>query len=133
LWKDRAMTETIKQRQVAKVVQWALSEVFRHEATEILQGSMVTVSNVYLTPDLLSARVYLSIFNTTHPDEIRTFIEMNTPQIRNAMGKRIKNQVRRIPELEFFKDDTLDEVFKLEALYKELKEKDQQNKHETEE
>jgi len=117
------MTETIKQKQVAKLIQRALSDVFQQEGKEILNGALVTVSNVRMTPDLLVARAYLSIFNTTMPEEIMEYIRFNSKQIRGIIGKKIKNQVRRIPELEFFKDDTLDEVFRLEALFKDLREK----------
>lgn len=118
------MAETIKQRQVAKTIQWALSEVFRQEAAEILKGAMVSVSHVKMTPDLLEARIYLSIFNTPDPDEIMQYIQFNNKQIRGALGKRIKNQVRRIPELNFYRDDTLEEVMKLEALFKEIRDKE---------
>lgn len=123
------MTESIKQRQVAKTIQWAISEVFRQEAAEILNGAMVTVSHVRMTPDLLEARVYLSIFNTPDPDEIMQYIQFNNKQLRGALGKRIRNQVRRIPELQFFRDDTLDEVMKLEALFKEIREKEHRDKN----
>jgi ribosome-binding factor A len=122
------MTETIKQRQVAKIMQWAMSEVFRQEAAEILQGAMVSVSHVKMTPDLLEARIYLSIFNTPDPDEIMQYIQFNNKQIRGALGKRIKNQVRRIPELNFYRDDTLEEVMKLEALFKEIRDKENRTK-----
>ena len=126
------MTESIKQRQVAKLIQWALSEVFQKEAAEILNGAMVTVSHVRMTPDLLEARAYISIFNTPDPDEIMQYIQFNNKQLRGLLGRKIKNQVRRIPELMFFRDDTLDEVMKLEALFKEIREKEHRTDDEKE-
>ena len=116
--------ESIRQKQVAKTIQIALSEVFQREAHEILEGSMVTVSGVHLTPDLMTARIYLSIFNHAKPDEILAYINFNKKHLRGLLGNKIKKKVRRIPELEFFKDDTLDEVFKLEQIFKEVKTKD---------
>ncbi len=116
--------ESIRQKQVAKTIQIALSEVFQREANEILEGAMVTLSGVHLTPDLLTARVYVSIFNHSKPDEILAYINFNKKHLRGLLGNKIKKKVRRIPELEFFKDDTLDEVFKLEKIFQEVKAKD---------
>lgn len=123
LHESGVMEETIKQKQVGKLVQRALSDVFLQEGKEILSGALVTVSHVRMTPDLLVARAYLSVFNTPNPDEIMAYIQYNNKQIRGIIGKKIRNQVRRIPELEFFKDDTLDEVFRMEELFKDLREK----------
>lgn len=116
--------DSIRQKQIAKMVQAALSEVFISEAREILGQAMVTVSNVKVTPDLLLARAYLSIYNTDKPDEILGFIQYNGRELRRLVGSKIKNKVRRIPELEFYRDDTLDEVFKMEDLFKQIHSKD---------
>lgn len=116
--------DSIRQKQIAKMVQAALSEVFLSEAREILGQAMVTVSNVKVTPDLLLARAYLSIYNTDKPDEILGFIQYNSRELRRLVGSKIKNKVRRIPELEFYRDDTLDEVFKMEDLFKQIHSKD---------
>jgi ribosome-binding factor A len=116
--------ESIRQKQVAKTIQIALSEIFQREAHDILEGSMVTVSGVHITPDLYTARIYISIFNHPKPDEILGYINFNKKHLRGLLGNKIKKKVRRIPELEFFKDDTLDEVFKLEKIFQEVKSKD---------
>lgn len=117
--------ETIRQKQVAKIIQMALSEVMQREAREILGAAMVSVTQVKMTPDLLQAKVYLSIYNTQKPEEILGFIMHNDRELRRLLGSRIKNKVRRIPELLFFRDDTMDEVIKLENLLGEIKEKDE--------
>ncbi|MCB9033625.1 MAG: 30S ribosome-binding factor RbfA [Chitinophagales bacterium] len=116
--------ESIKQKQVSKIIQMALADIFLQEAKEILDGAMVSISSVHITPDLFTARVYIGIFNHKKPDEILYFIEANNKAIRKLLGNKIKSKVRRIPELVFFKDDSLDEVFKLEALFKDIKDKD---------
>jgi ribosome-binding factor A len=118
--------ESIRQKQVAKTVQIALSEVFQRDAQEILEGAMVTVSGVHITPDLLTARIYLSVFNHAKPDEVLGFINYNNKHLRGLLGNKIKKKVRRIPYLEFFKDDTLDEVFKLDKIFREVKAKDEE-------
>jgi len=108
---------------VARVVQEHLVDIFQKEAKEITGKAMVTISQVKMTPDLLTAYVYLSIYNTKNPDEIMFFIESNTKQIRTLLGNRARHQVRRVPYLSFFKDETLNEVFKLEEIFRELDEK----------
>ena len=114
--------ESKRQRQVGRVVQQYLSEIFLKEGKEITGSAMVTISQVKMSPDLFVARVYLSIYNTEHPDEIMHYIESNTGAFRKILGNKIRHQVRSVPTIQFFKDETLDEVFKLEEIFKELKE-----------
>ncbi|MBX7227399.1 MAG: 30S ribosome-binding factor RbfA [Chitinophagales bacterium] len=118
--------ESIRQKQVAKLIQVVMSDIFREEAHEILEHSLVTVAHVRLTPDLSVARIYLSIYNTgaLKPEDILGYITFNNKQIRGILGKKIRNKVRHIPNIEFFLDDTLDEVFKLEELFKEIRDKE---------
>lgn len=116
--------ESIRQQQVNKVIQIALSEIFQREAREILGNSLVTVASVRITPDLYTARIYLSIYNTPNPNDVLKLIDYNNKEIRGLLGKKIRNKVRVIPELAFFRDDTMDEVIKLDNLFKEIKEKD---------
>ncbi len=116
--------ESIRQQQVNKVIQIALSEIFQREAREILGSALVTIASVRITPDLYTARIYLSIYNTPNPNELLKLIDYNNKEIRGLLGKKIRNKVRVIPELAFFRDDTMDEVIKLDNLFKEIKEKD---------
>ncbi|HUH74787.1 MAG TPA: ribosome-binding factor A [Chitinophagales bacterium] len=116
--------ESIRQQQVNKIIQIALSEIFQREASEILGRAMVTIASVRITPDLYLARINLSIYNVTNPNEVLDSITESKKEIRGLLGKKIRNKVRVIPELEFFRDDTMDEVIKLDSLFKELKEKD---------
>lgn len=116
--------ESIRQQQVNKIIQIALSEIFQREAREILGSALVTVASVRITPDLYTARIYLSIYNTPNPGDLLKLIDYNNKEIRGLLGKKIRNKVRVIPELAFFRDDTMDEVIKLDNLFKEIKEKD---------
>ena len=83
---------------------------------------MVSISKVMVTPDLLEARVYVSFFQVKSPSELLHKIKERTWEWRKLLGQRIKNQLRRVPELEFFNDETLDHVFKMEELFKKIKE-----------
>lgn len=126
------MEETKRQKMVGRLIQEELSQIFLREGKEVTGNAMVTISNVRMTPDLLTARVYLSIFNAEDPDEIMYFIEANNKQFRRLLGNKIRHQVRRIPELAFFKDESLDEVFKLEEIFKQLKEEKEAKKEDPE-
>lgn len=112
--------ESRRQKQVARVVQQYMNDIFLKEGKEITEDALVTISQVRMTPDLQVARVYVSIYNSDHPDEIMQHIQANGKGLRKLLGDRIRHQLRKVPELNFFKDDTLDEVFKLEQIFKEL-------------
>ena len=116
--------ESIRQQQVNKVIQIALSEIFKRELSKILGRAMVTISSVRITPDLYTARINLSIYNVANPNDMLDLIAHNKKEIRGLLGRKIRNKVRSIPELEFYRDDTMDEVIKLDTLFKELNEKD---------
>jgi len=117
--------ESKRQKQVSKLIQVTLSDVFQRELHEITQNAMVTVISVHITPDLFIARNYLSIFNHPNSSALLKTINEHKKQIRGFVGNKIRNKMRTIPELEFYLDDTLDEVFKIEKLLQEVKEKDE--------
>jgi ribosome-binding factor A len=116
--------ESIRQRQVAKTIQIAMSEIMQQELMHILEGAMVTISGVRVTPDLYTARVYVSIYNHKAPATVLDILDKNNKYIRGILGKKIRNKVRSIPQLEFFRDDTLEDVQNLERIFDEIKKKD---------
>lgn len=113
--------ETRRQKQVAREIQLVMSDIFLKEGREITDGALVTIAGVNMTPDLLVAKVYFSIYNHKNPDEVMYYIEANKGQLRKLLGNKVGKYMRRVPELSFFKDDTLDEVFKLDQILKDLK------------
>lgn len=115
------MEENKRQKQVGKLVLEELSDIFQREGMNIVDGGMVSVSKVMITPDLLEARVYLSFFQVKDPAALLHRIKERGWEWRKALGQRIRNQLRRVPELSFFSDDTLDHVFKMEELFKKIK------------
>jgi len=116
--------ENRRQQKVARLVQRALGDIFQKEGSFLFGSALVTISRVYVTPDLLIARVYVSIYNVKDTDEVFGLIEFQKKEIRKLLGNRLRHQLRRIPELEFYKDDSLDEVYRLEKLLKDLKNPD---------
>jgi ribosome-binding factor A len=84
---------------------------------------MVSISSVKLTPDLLEARIYVSFFQIEDTHAALKKIEDKQWEIKKALSTSIKQQLRRVPELKFFLDDTLEYVFKMEELLNKIKEK----------
>ncbi len=115
------MDETKRQKQVGQLVQEELSDIFLREGLTMVNGGMVSIAGVQITPDLLEARVQLSLFKVTAPDELLKSIRERTPELRNQLGRRVKNQLRRVPELHFFIDDSLDRAFKMESLFDQIR------------
>ncbi|WOC40918.1 30S ribosome-binding factor RbfA [Polaribacter sp. HL-MS24] len=104
------MEETNRQKKIAGVLQKDLVDVLQKAAQEGMKGIIISVSKVHVTSDLGIAKVYLSIFPSINRDAIVKGVQSNTPLIRHEMAKRTKNQLRRMPELLFFGDDTLDYI-----------------------
>src|SRR5689334_23102778 len=115
------MAEKIKQKKIAQMVKEELSGIFQRESLSISHGGMMTVSEVTMTPDLLVAKVYLSFYNVKDPKQRVEELQEKENEFRGKLGNRIRNQVRRIPELHFYLDETLDRVFRMEELFKQLK------------
>ncbi len=93
-----------------------ISEIFQRETRGKFGGALITVTKVKITSDMSIARVHLSLFATTDKEALLEAIRRHTGEIRFHLGKRIKNQVRAIPELEFYLDDSLDYIDKIEDL-----------------
>ncbi|MCD7969485.1 MAG: 30S ribosome-binding factor RbfA [Alistipes sp.] len=111
--------ETTRQQKVGRQIQKDISEIFIKEAAGIFAGAMVTVTAVRMTPDLGIARVYLSVFPFGRRDEVMKAVEQNSRTIRRALGVRVRNQLKLVPELEFFIDDSLEYIQNIENLLKE--------------
>jgi ribosome-binding factor A len=117
------MEEGKRQRQVAGVIQEEMNDIFRRLGLNMMEGGMVSISSVKITPDLLEARVYLSIFQVQDVNLVMKKIEDRAWEVKKELAARVKNQLRRIPVLHFYHDDTLDHVFKMEELFKEISSK----------
>ena len=120
-------TETKRQKQVAGLINEELNDIFRRMNLLMLDGGMVSVSNVKITPDLFEARIYLSMFQVKDTQSALLKFEEKNKEIRKELGTRVRHQLRSIPELRFFIDDTLDYVFKMEELFEKIKKEDSTN------
>ncbi|QEC67659.1 30S ribosome-binding factor RbfA [Panacibacter ginsenosidivorans] len=116
------MTEGKRQRQVAGVIQEEMNDIFRRLGLNMINGGMVSISSVKVTPDLLEARIYLSLFKIEDQEAAMKKIEAKAWEIKKELSERVKHQLRRIPVLHYFKDDTLDQVFKMEEIFKQINE-----------
>ena len=109
--------ETTRQQKIARLIQKELSDIFQRQ-TQATHGVLVSVSAVRISPDLSIAKGYLSVFPSEKADEIISNINANARQIRFDLGKRVRFQLRIIPELKFFKDDSLDYLDHIDELLK---------------
>lgn len=116
------MEETNRQRKIAGVLQKDLVDVLQKAAQDGMKGVLISVSKVHVTSDLGVAKIYLSVFPSENREDIIKGVQFNTATIRYEMAKRTRNQLRRMPELLFFGDDTLDY---LEEIDKSLKGEDE--------
>ncbi len=113
--------ETKRQKQVAGEIQGVLNQVFQHLGLTMIDGGMVSIASVKMTPDLLEARVYISLFKVNDPKTAMKKLDDRSWEIKKELAAAIKHQVRRIPELKFYLDDTLDYVFKMEEVFDKIK------------
>ena len=109
--------ETTRQNKIARLIQKELSEMFLLQ-TKSMPGVLVSVSIVRISPDMSYARAYLSIFPSERGEEIVKNINDNMKAIRYELGNRVRHQLRIIPELKFFIDDSLDYIDRIDELLK---------------
>ncbi len=110
--------ETTRQQKIARLIQKELSDIFQKQ-TQASHGVLVSVSAVRVSPDLSVAKGYLSIFPSEKGGEILENINASSRQIRFELGKRVRYQLRVIPELRFFIDDSLDYLDHIDSILRE--------------
>ena len=115
------MTESKRQKQVASEISKELHDIFLKMGLNMQDGGMISISSVKITPDLFEARVYISLFKVKNPDAALAKFKERSSEIRGELGKRMRHQLRSIPQLTFYIDDTLDYVFKIEELLDSIK------------
>ena len=110
--------DSTRQKKIARLLQKELSEIFQRESRVFFGNAFITVTMLRISPDLSVAKVYVSLFAVKDPKELLTKIKEASKDIRKHLGIRIKNQLRIIPQLEFFIDDSLDYAEKIDQLLK---------------
>lgn len=116
------MEEGKRQKQVAKVIREEINQIFQHLGLTMIGGGMVSISDVKVTPDLLEARIYLSFFQVQDNQAALKMIEHKAWEIKKELSHKLKNQLRRIPVIHYYADDTLEHVFHMEELFKKINE-----------
>lgn len=121
------MQETKRQKQVAGLIKEELSAIFQRLGISMTDGGMVSISSVTITLDLFEARIYLSLFQVKDPQATMKKIEDRSWEIKKELVARVKHQLRSMPQLTFYLDDTLDYVYKMEEVFKKINtDKDQE-------
>jgi len=118
--------ESKRQQKFAGVIQQDLAAIFQREGMTLLPNTMITITKVRVTPDLAIARVFLSFFNGGNNQVALNTIKAHASEIRYKLGARIKDQVRIIPQLEFFVDDTSDYVERMDKIFDKISKEERQ-------
>lgn len=116
------MEEGKRQKQIAGLLHEEMSTIFQRLGLNMIDGGMVSISSVKVTPDLLEARFYLSLFQVKDVAGAIKRIEERHHEIKKELAAKVRHQLRSIPVLRFYQDDTLDHVFKMEELFKKINE-----------
>ena len=116
------MEEGKRQKQIAGLLNEEINIIFQRLGLNMIDGGMVSISSVKVTPDLLEARFYLSFFQVKDIAAAMKRIDERHHEIKKELAARVRHQLRSIPVLKFFQDDTLDNVFKMEQLFKKIEE-----------
>jgi len=118
------MLEGKRQKQVAGLLNKELSDIFQRLGLNMMDGGMVSISSVKITPDLYEARVYLSFFKIADSFAALKKIEERSWEIKKELTARVRHQLRSMPVLTYYIDDTLDYVDKMEKLFKDIRKED---------
>ena len=116
------MKEGKRQKQVNALLLEELNKIFQKLGLNMIHGGMVSISSVKITPDLYEARIYLSFYQVANPKDALKLIEDRAWEIKRDLVSSIRNQLRSMPQLSFYIDDSLDYVDKMENLFREIHE-----------
>ncbi|MGH2553648.1 MAG: 30S ribosome-binding factor RbfA [Chitinophagaceae bacterium] len=122
------MEEGKRQKQIASLLNQEINTIFQKLGLSMIDGGMVSISSVKVTPDLLEARFYISFFQVKDTMAALQKIEDRHHEIKKELAAKVRHQLRSIPVLKFFKDDTLDHVFKMEEVFKKIDEEKKNKK-----
>ena len=114
------MQEGKRQKQVSALLLQEVSDIFQRLSLGMVEGGLVSLTAVKVTPDLLEARIYLSFFQVKDEKAALKKVEDRSWEIKRELAARVKHQLRRIPILQFFQDDTLEHASKMEELFRKL-------------
>ena len=109
-----------RQERVGKLMLEELGVIFQQMGQSTFGNPFITVSNVRMTPDLGYAKVFLSAMNEKEPERMLATVREHKKEIRHALGQRIRNQLKKVPELHFYYDDSMDYAERMDKLFKNI-------------
>ncbi len=124
--------ETKRQLQVAEQLKRHFSQVLQQEGSYIYGDALVTVTGVKVTPDLSLGKIYLSVYNTEDKQGELNLLIDQYPRLKQLFGHRLRKHVRRVPDFAFYLDDTLDEMYRIDAMMDRILDRDRQRDQESE-
>ena len=110
--------ESTRQKKVSRLIQKELADIFLKRGNEFAHGRLVSITKVRVSPDLSFARVYISIFPATNQEEVLQSIAVHGSKIRFDLGQKVRSQLRIVPDLAYYIDDSLDYIDKIDKLLK---------------
>lgn len=110
--------ESTRQKKVSRLIQKELADIFIRRGSELSHGSLVSITKVRISPDLSSARVYISIFPAKNQEEILKSVQAHNSKIRFDLGQKVRSQLRIVPEITYLIDDSLDYIDNIDKLLK---------------
>jgi len=110
--------ESRRQQKIAKVLKQDLAVLFQREAKTLFSGAFITVTSVSITADMSYAKVYLSIMGNKDKVILKE-VQIKSKEIRNIIAKQVRHQMRKVPEFQFYIDDSLDYYEKIDDLLKQ--------------
>lgn len=111
-----------RQSQVGELIKRNFSQVLQEEGAYIYNNALVTVTKVLMSPDLSYAKIYLSVYNREDKALVIQELDQEKTRLKSNLSRRIRKHVRRIPDIELFLDDTLDEMYRLNNLFDQIHE-----------
>lgn len=113
-----------RQLQVAELIKRNFGHILQQEGSYIYGSALVTVTKVQATPDLSLAKIYLSIYNVEDKEGVVDAINRNIHDLRHQLAYRVKKHVRRVPKISVYRDETLDEMYKLNQIFDKINDGD---------
>jgi ribosome-binding factor A len=120
--------ETKRQKQVGEQIRRYFSMILMQEGSYVYgSNKLVTVTEVKMTPDLLLAKIYISVYGTENKQEVILEMEDQKQRLRQALAAKVGKNMRRLPEIAFFLDETVDEMYRVEQLLNKITDQDNQS------
>jgi len=108
----------IRQNKVARLLQKEMGELFEREFRDLLHGTLITITNAEVSPDLSITKIYFTVLGKIKPVEALEILMTNKTPLRKGLSSRVKNQMRIVPDLRFYIDDSYEAVARIEELLK---------------